>query len=61
MPVEDLIRYFNAADAAFRSALASGADLGLGRLFGEPAAACHPTHAAQRVAYNSPSSFGAHP
>lgn len=47
--------------AAFRSALASGADLGLGRLFGEPAAACHPTHAAQRVAYNSPSSFGAHP
>lgn len=47
--------------AAFRSALASGADLGLGHLFGEPSAACHPTHAAHRVAYNSPSSFGAHP
>lgn len=47
--------------AAFRFALASGADCGLGKLFGAPSAACHPTHTARRVAYNSPSSFGAHP
>ena len=47
--------------AAFRSAQSSQGDLGLGRLFGEPASACRPTHTSTRNPYNPPSSYGARP
>lgn len=46
---------------ALRQALASGADLGTGGLFGEPARVCRPTHTGARNPYNPPSSYGARP
>lgn len=42
-------------------ALTQGADLGTGRLFGEPARICRPTHTEARNTYNSPSSHGVRP
>lgn len=49
----------NADDLAAARAL--GIHLGLGRLFGEPAADCRPTHNERRVAYNSPTPTGVTP
>ena len=40
------------------AARAAGIRLGLGRLFGAPAADCRPTHNGRRVAYNSPTPTG---
>lgn len=49
----------NADDLA--AARTFGIQLGLGRLFGEPAADCRPTHNERRVAYNSPTPTGVTP
>lgn len=38
---------------ALTAARAAGIQLGVGRLFGEPAADCRATHSERRVAYNS--------
>ncbi len=44
-----------------RAARAAGIQLGLGHLFGAPAADCRPTHNGRRVAYNSPTPTGVTP
>lgn len=46
---------------ALGNALSNGADLGTGRLFGEPSTACRATHTGARNPYNPPSSYGARP
>lgn len=48
-------------DEALRRALAHGADLGTGRLFGAPDGACRPPHTGARNPYNPLSSYGVRP
>jgi EAL domain-containing protein (putative c-di-GMP-specific phosphodiesterase class I) len=45
----------------YTRASAAGFDLGQGSLFGLPRSDCRPTHSSQRLAYNSPTPFGAPP